>query len=54
VQGHGSVNVELRPEYAVAYSCFNEAGEFYNIVVMPDGVVISFSGPVRLKNPPKL
>jgi hypothetical protein len=46
---NGAVNVELRPEYPVGYSCYNEAGEFYNIVVSPDGVVVSLSGPVRLK-----
>jgi hypothetical protein len=46
---NGSVNVEVLPEYPAGYSCFNEAGEFYNIVVSPDGVVISFSGPIRFK-----
>ena len=46
---NGGVNVELRPDYPVGYSCYNEAGEFYNIVVSPDGVVLSLSGPARLK-----
>jgi hypothetical protein len=46
---NGGVNVEVLPDYPVGYSCYNEAGEFYNIVVSPDGVVLSFSGPARLK-----
>jgi hypothetical protein len=46
---NGAVNSELHPEAAVGYSCFNEAGEFYNIVIAPDGRVVSFSGPVRLE-----
>jgi ABC-type enterochelin transport system substrate-binding protein len=44
---HG-VNSELHPEAVVGYSCFNEDGEFYNIVVAPDGRVVSLSGPVKL------
>ena len=46
---NGAVNVEVHPEYPVGYSCYNEAGEFYNAMVSPDGVLLSLSGPVRLK-----
>lgn len=46
---NGAVNVELHPEYPVGYSCFNEAGEFYNAMVSPDGVLLSLTRPVRLK-----
>ena len=46
---NGGVNVELHPEYPVGYSCYNEAGEFYNATVSPDGVLLSLSRPVRLK-----
>ena len=46
---NGAVNVEIHPEYPVGFSCYNEAGEFYNAVITPDGQMVSFSGPVRLK-----
>jgi hypothetical protein len=46
---NGGVNVELHPEYPVGYSCYNKAGEFYNAMVSPDGVLLSLSGPARLK-----
>jgi hypothetical protein len=46
---NGGVNVEIHPEYPAGYSCYNEAGEFYNAMVSPDGVLLSLSGPVRLK-----
>lgn len=42
---NGAVNSELAPEHPIGYSCFNESGEFYNIVVAPDGAVMSLSGP---------
>jgi hypothetical protein len=42
---NGAVNSELLPEYPVGYSCYNEAGEFYNAMVSPDGVLLSLSGP---------
>jgi hypothetical protein len=46
---NGGVNVEIHPEYPVGYSCYNEAGEFYNAMVSPDGVLLSLTSPVRLK-----
>ena len=46
---NGSVNVALHPEYPAGYSCYNEAGEFYNAVISPDGRPLSFGGPVLLK-----
>jgi hypothetical protein len=42
---NGAVNVELHPEYAVGYSCYNEAGEFYNAMVSPDGVLSASPAP---------
>jgi hypothetical protein len=45
---NGAVNVEVHPEYPVGYSCYDEAGEFYNAMVSPDGVLLSLS-PVHLK-----
>jgi hypothetical protein len=46
---NGGVNVELHPEYPAGYSCYNEAGEFYNAMISPDGRLLSLSGPVLLK-----
>jgi hypothetical protein len=46
---NGAVNVELHPEYPVGYSCYNEAGEFYNAMISPEGELLSLSRPVRLK-----
>ena len=46
---NGGVNVGLHPEFPVGYSCYNEAGEFYNAMVSPDGVLLSLTRPVRLK-----
>jgi hypothetical protein len=46
---NGGVNVELHPEYPVGYSCYNEDGEFYNVMVSPEGRLLSLSGPARLK-----
>ena len=45
---NGGVNVELLPEYSAGYSCYNEAGEFYQAQVSPDGILTSLSDPVRL------
>jgi hypothetical protein len=42
-----ALNVELPPD-PVFYSCFNEAGEFYEAAVSSDGGLTSLSGPVRL------
>lgn len=39
--------MDARPP--VGYSCYNEAGEFYNAMVSPDGVLLSLSRPVKLK-----
>ena len=46
---NGAVNVELHPEYPVGYSCYNEAGEFTNAMISPDGRLLSVSRPIRLK-----
>ena len=46
---NGGVNVELYPVYPVGYSCYKEAGDFYNAMVSPDGVLLSVTRPVRLK-----
>ena len=46
---NGAVNTELAPEHPIGYSCFNENGEFYNIVVGADGSVMSLSGPTCLQ-----
>ena len=42
---NGAVNSKLAPDHPIGYSCFNESGEFYNVVVAPDGAVMSLSGP---------
>jgi hypothetical protein len=46
---NGGVNVELHPEYEQGFSCYNEAGEFRNAMVSPDGVLLSLTRAVRLK-----
>ena len=46
---NGAVNSELHPEHPIGYSCFDEAGEFYNIVIAADGHIVSFRGPVKLE-----
>jgi hypothetical protein len=46
---NGGVNVELHPEYEQGFSCYNEAGEFRNAMVSPDGVLLSVTRAVRLK-----
>lgn len=40
---NGGVNVEVYPEYPVGYSCYNEAGEFYNAMVSPEDVLLSLT-----------
>jgi hypothetical protein len=46
---NGGVNVELHPEYEQGFNCYNEAGEFRNAMVSPDGVLLSVTRAVRLK-----
>ena len=46
---NGAVNTELAPEHPIGYSCFNENGEFYNMVVAANGAVMSLSGPTCLQ-----
>ena len=46
---NGAVNVELHPEYEQGFSCYNEAGEFRNAMVSPDGRLLSVTRAVRLK-----
>ena len=46
---NGGVNVEVHPEYEQGFSCYNEAGEFRNAMVSPDGVLLSVTRAVRLK-----
>jgi hypothetical protein len=46
---NGAVNVELHPEYEQGFSCYNEAGEFRNAMVSPDGQLLSVTRAARLK-----
>jgi hypothetical protein len=46
---NGAVNIELHPEYEQGFNCYNEAGEFRNAMVSPDGVLLSVTRAVRLK-----
>ena len=46
---NGAVNVELHPEYEQGFSCYNEAGEFRNAMVSPDGQLLSVTRAVHLK-----
>jgi hypothetical protein len=46
---NGGVNPEVLPDYPNGYSCYNEAGEFRNAMVSPDGVLLSVTQAVRLK-----
>ncbi len=46
---NGAVNTDLHPDYYVGYNCYDKDGYFYNAVVSADGVLMSLSGPARLK-----
>jgi hypothetical protein len=46
---NGAVNTYRHPDYYVGYSCYDKDGYFYNAVVSADGVLMSLSGPHRLK-----
>ena len=46
---NGAVNVEAHPDYEQGFNCYNEAGEFRNAMISPDGQLLSVTRAVRLK-----